>query len=410
MVPRPPARWGLDALSAATGDRWRLDRRVGLCPGESAAWYTASVAAVAAARAEALPCALPRRRPEPVTQARVAEQPLERGAKRRDVARRNEQARDLVLDGVEKAADRGGDDRAAVRHRLARDDAVALAPRGADDDRSPLVGRAELRGRDEPARPGTRSRSGPSPTTTSGSPAWPRPARGRPSPRRAGRRRARAAARRAAPTRPGRRPLRVPSRRSRAPRPCARPANASEATTTARARRTSRRASGRAACDSTSVPHSWSTKGRRAASAGTAEGSQCAWTRSASRAARRAARAYEAGRAAERHEPRPPAEVGGDPVAVGDAVVAERGRRHHVDDHSRRPQRLDRVADEGAGDVARGPRDTTWSAPRRARRVPQYAPHEPPPPRMDALGGIHPATPGGGDRRTGSLRVPTSFQ
>src|SRR5688500_7804532 len=53
----------------------------------------------------------------PTPEVTVPEQLGERGAKRGDVPRRNEQARLLVHDQVEQAADGGGDDRPAVRHR-----------------------------------------------------------------------------------------------------------------------------------------------------------------------------------------------------------------------------------------------------------------------------------------------------
>ena len=68
------------------------------------------------------------------------------------VTRRHQEAGDTVLHRVDEPADRGRDDRAAVRHRLARDHAVALPPRRDDDDRGPVVPRAELVGRNEADR------------------------------------------------------------------------------------------------------------------------------------------------------------------------------------------------------------------------------------------------------------------
>ena len=49
-------------------------------------------------------------------------------------------------------------------------------------------------------------------------------------------------------------------------------------------------------------------------------------------------------------------EIRRDAVAVGDAEVAEAGRRDDGDFHARRPQVLDSVADESAGDVTLVPR------------------------------------------------------
>ena len=85
---------------------------------------------------------------------------------------RHEQAGDAVLDGVAKAADPGRDHRSAVRHRLAGDDAVALASRRhADDGGALVVRRRPDRAARSPTASGTRSRSGPSPTITRGSPS-----------------------------------------------------------------------------------------------------------------------------------------------------------------------------------------------------------------------------------------------
>src|SRR5438067_834251 len=66
-------------------------------------------------------------RAEELTQLAVAEKPLERLAERPRIARRHEQARLLVDDEVEEAADRRCDDRPRVRHRLGARDAESLA-------------------------------------------------------------------------------------------------------------------------------------------------------------------------------------------------------------------------------------------------------------------------------------------
>ena len=111
-------------------------------------------AAVAAGQANAETAfslaAAPRRSAE----AGVAEEPHERGTQRGDVAGRHDEARDAVLDRVGEAADAGRHDGPAVRHRLARDDAVSLAARRHADDGRPLVVRAELVVRDEADRLG----------------------------------------------------------------------------------------------------------------------------------------------------------------------------------------------------------------------------------------------------------------
>ena len=63
----------------------------------------------------------------------VAEHALERGAQPLDVPGRDEQARLLVDDEVEQPPNGGGDNRAAVGHRLRASDAESLAPGGARD-------------------------------------------------------------------------------------------------------------------------------------------------------------------------------------------------------------------------------------------------------------------------------------
>ena len=86
----------------------------------------------------------------------------------------------------------------------------------------------------------------------------------------------------------------------------------------------------------------------------TPEASQCACTRSASRAARRAARAYDArkaGTSSAFHGAR--AEVADDAVPVREPEVPERRGRDDLDVDPGRPQVLDGIADEGPGDVVR---------------------------------------------------------
>ena len=84
------------------------------------------------------------------------------------------------------------------------------------------------------------------------------------------------------------------TRTSRAPSSRAASASAFEAQIVSRARESTRRASPRIRrASSTSVPQSCTTNGFPVASATAPEGSQCACTRSASRAARRAACANE---------------------------------------------------------------------------------------------------------------------
>ena len=82
------------------------------------------------------------------------------------------------------------------------------------------------------------------------------------------------------------------TRTSRAPSSRAASARYSEATIASRARRSSgRKSHGAFRASSTSVPQSWTTYGFPVFSAASADGSQCACTRSASCAARRAAHA-----------------------------------------------------------------------------------------------------------------------
>ena len=71
--------------------------------------------------------ALPGRPPQTLAKGWIAKQPFDRHAQSPRVARGHEQPRDSVLDDVDETADRRRDDRSAVRHRLPRNDAVALA-------------------------------------------------------------------------------------------------------------------------------------------------------------------------------------------------------------------------------------------------------------------------------------------
>src|SRR5262249_33950606 len=81
-----------------------------------------------------------------------AEQKLDGRPQRGDVAGREEEAGAAALDEVREAADGGGDDGLAVRHRLGADDAEPLGERRADDDGGALEAALELGARDEPAR------------------------------------------------------------------------------------------------------------------------------------------------------------------------------------------------------------------------------------------------------------------
>ena len=79
-------------------------------------------------------------------------------------------------------------------------------------------------------------------------------------------------------------------------------------------------------------------------------------------------RVVEEERRQQQREPRPPAQVPGDPVAVRDPEVAERRGRDDLDLDALRPHRLDGVADEEAGHVPLVPRvrgrqddDLHWS-------------------------------------------------
>ena len=258
----------------------------------------------------------------------------------------------------DEAADRRRDHRSPVGHRLVRDEPVALAPRRHADDGRPLVVRPELcECGTKPTASGTAT--GPAPTITRGRPCRRRqelvdPLLGR----------------EAADEEHVRRILRLadrlrdldPARDRRAPRAhrarARQSARDSEAAIASRARRRiGRKSQGARRATSTSVPQSWTTYGLPVASAARPEGSQCAWTRSASRAARRAGtREDDEKSRQEQREPRPPAQIPGDPVPVGDAEVAERRRRDDLDLHSLGPHGLDRVTDEEPSHVPLVPR------------------------------------------------------
>ena len=163
---------------------------------------------------EPLTRSLPRGRAEPRAQRGIQEQALDCRPQRAGVPGRHEQARPLVLHGVEQPAHRRGDDGAAVCHCLAGDDAVALAPGGADDDgRAVVVVRrappaARTRSHPERRRAAARRRRSPAGRLPSQAPA-PRCL----SPRTGARRRGRAA------DRPARRASRVAPRRCRSHAP-----------------------------------------------------------------------------------------------------------------------------------------------------------------------------------------------
>ena len=235
--------------------------------------------------------------PEPSPKVGVREQRLDRGPEGGRIPRRDEQARDTVLDRVEQAADRASrppaDRTPSPRARRRR------SPRGATGRRRRPRARSTrrpARGGTKPTASGTRARSGPSPTTTRGIPSV-------------------AATKSRIPFSSDRRPTkRTCGGSSGSPivagivTPLGDDANVARAELArcvrerlrraeherARDGRASARPSARAARARRPFPRAGATNGFRVFSAGSAEGSQCAWTRSASRAARRAAREYEA--------------------------------------------------------------------------------------------------------------------
>src|SRR3954451_15040894 len=70
-------------------------------------------------------CTHARGRPECCAGIRILEQPLENGSKLRGI---DKDPRDTILDGVHEPAYARSDHGPPIRHRLARDDAVTLAP------------------------------------------------------------------------------------------------------------------------------------------------------------------------------------------------------------------------------------------------------------------------------------------
>ena len=75
------------------------------------------------------PPTYPRAAPaKPATRITVCDEVVERRPERARIATYDELSGDTVLDRVHEPADRRGHDRAAVGHRLVRDEAVALAP------------------------------------------------------------------------------------------------------------------------------------------------------------------------------------------------------------------------------------------------------------------------------------------
>ena len=258
--------------------------------------YAATVASVTAAQREPLAHPLAARFAE---RRRSSRSPSSRSSAARSAAtspRRTWMPGLAVGDEVEQPADRARDDGSRVRHRLGADDAEALAVRRHRDDGRATVEPKQLVVRDEPARARHAARAtARRRRSRAGSRSPPRRARARLSPATGGRRRARTAARPRRRRRPATStPLgitttaRAPSarasvgeRRSRAPRRPRRDAapRARATARVARARRRSPRPARPPACAS--------------AAPTAAEGSQCAWTRSAPRAARAAATANE---------------------------------------------------------------------------------------------------------------------
>ena len=198
-------------------------------------------------------------------EARVAEQALERGAQRGRVARRDEQARLAVDDQVGEPAD------GASRRRAGRAPSPRArrrrSPRGATGTRRPRPARSSApssvvrdeadRLRDAVAQRAVADDDARQPL------ASPRGARGRPSPARAGRRRARAAGRPARRPRAGSStPLGI-TRTSRAPSrapPSASSGDGADHEPRPRAGR-GRASHGARRASSTSVPQTWRTNG-----------------------------------------------------------------------------------------------------------------------------------------------------
>jgi len=244
----------------------------------------------------------------------------------------------------------------AVGHRLGAHDAVALPVGRARHDGGALVEAQELPVRHEAERAGDASRSGPSPRRPAGGRAPPRRARGCPSRPRAAPRRGHAAAR----------PAPRPPRESRRARDHAHLAGAERAGVGGeRVRRgdhepraTEDRPSEprRAARELDVVPHTWTTYGLPSVAATAPAPSQCACTRSASRAARAAAR-RNARSIAAGAQPAPGANAGSRPLrSVRKTEVAERARRHDVDVHAARTKVTHGVGDEEPRHVLLVPR------------------------------------------------------
>ena len=114
----------------------------------------AASVAVSAVPRQLLFCALARRGSHAAAELRVVQHAREPGPQRVGVSRRDEEAGLAVDDEVEQAADRGRDDRPPVRHRLRASDAEPFAARRARDHRGARVQRRELVMRDEAEGPG----------------------------------------------------------------------------------------------------------------------------------------------------------------------------------------------------------------------------------------------------------------
>ena len=202
-----------------------------------------------------------------------------------------------VGDELAEAAHRARDDRPRAGHRLGADEPEALAPGRADDHGGARVALLELRARrGSRAPPGRPRAAGRRPRRRGCGPRSPRRAPRRPSPARACRRRGARAARprRRSSRREARRRCGSRARSSRRGRARCRRPHRTPPRRRGHGRSSSRRSGGKRFRSATSEPCSVVTSGRPEARAGATEGSQCACTRSAPRAARRTVRAIEA--------------------------------------------------------------------------------------------------------------------
>jgi hypothetical protein len=134
----------------SAGAGLRVGRRIpgerGLVGGEGLGGHALPVAELG----DVLTCGTP----EPAAEVFIGQQPVDRGAQRPGIARRDEKAGLAVLDEVAKPTHGARHDRSPVRHRLGAGDAESLDARGEDGDRCSGVERLELGTRDKAKRGG----------------------------------------------------------------------------------------------------------------------------------------------------------------------------------------------------------------------------------------------------------------